>query len=341
MAIVSLSQAIRDLESGRGTPVYLVIGEEPFQATEFSEKVRAHFLKNAESDGGFNYDVFDAEHVAPADLLASLDTLPSLFDSPSSNRLVVCRRWEKASAVLLERMEAYFQNPAPQTCFLVLAEKVDKRKAWFKAAEKNASILEVNNPYDRDWPKWKPFFEKRCGKSIEPAAWEALVEVANRTLALVATECDKAALYVGEAPGIRLQDVREVSGISVSDDIFQLSEDVVARRSLSALLKLQRLQQAGESEIKILSIFLRHFRQVATCLKLMESGVRDPKVMGPQIGVPPFFVPKIQDLSRGYDAQSLNTVMRRLAACDYRLKTGEGSLWSDFLLPHFQNAPLF
>jgi DNA polymerase III delta subunit len=106
-------------------------------------------------------------------------------------------------------------------------------------------------------------------------------------------------------------------------------------------LKLHRLLLSGESEIKLLSILLRHFRQVAVCLSLMERGVRDPKVMAPQIGVPPFFVPKIQALARGYDRATLDAVMRRLADCDYRLKTGEGSLWGDFLVPHFQKAPVF
>jgi DNA polymerase-3 subunit delta len=253
----------------------------------------------------------------------------------------VCRRFEKAPATLLERLEGYFKNPAPQTCFLILAEKADKRKAWTKEVEKNGVVLEVAEPYDRDWPKWRPYFEKRCGKSIELAAWEALVEAAGRSLALVATECEKAALFIGDSKAIRLEDVREVSGCSVSDDIFQLSEDIVARRSMAAMVKFHRLLLSGESEIKILSILVRHFRQVAHCLHLMEGGVRDPKTVGPQLGVPPFFVPKIQELAKGYTAASLNTSIKRLAECDYLLKRGEGNLWGDFLVPHFQKTPLF
>ncbi len=339
MAVVSLAQALRDLDEGRVASIYLVSGDEPFQASEFAEKLRGHFVKNSDSSG-FNYEVFDAEQVAPVDLLASLDTLPGLFDDPNSTRLVVCRRFEKASAALLERLESYFKNPAPQTCFLILAEKVDKRKSWIKEVEKVGCILEVSEPYDRDWPKWRSFFEKRCGKSIEPAAWEAIVEVSARSLALVASECEKVAMFVGQAKGIRREDVREVSGSSVTEDIFQLSEDVVARRSMAAMLKFHRLLLAGESEIKILAILVRHFRQVAVCLNLMDSGVRDAKALAPQIGVPPFFVPKIQELARGYSADSLGTVMKRLAHCDYLLKRGEGTLWGDFLVPHLQNLPL-
>ncbi len=341
MATVTLAQALRDLEGGNASRIYLVAGEEPFQAGEFAERVRKHFLGSGDG-GGFNYDVFDAEQVLPADLIASLDTLPGLFDAPDSTRLVVCRRFEKAPAALLERLEAYFKNPAPQTCFLILAEKADKRKTWVKEIEKHGTVLEVAEPWDRDWPKWRSFFERRCGKEIDAPAWEGLVEAAGRSLSLVAAESDKAALYVGARPRITAEDVREVcGGGSAADDVFQLSEDVVARRPMAAMLKLQRLLANGESEIKILSIVLRHFRQVAQCRHLMATGVRDPKVLAPQIGVPPFFVPKIQELARGYNEESLTVTLRRLADCDYRLKTGEGTLWGDFLVPHFQNGPVF
>ncbi|MBY0370635.1 DNA polymerase III subunit delta [bacterium] len=332
MAAVGLAQALRDLEN-RVAPLYVVSGNEPFQAGEFLEKLRAKLLQAGTE--GFNQDVFDAEQVSPVDLLASLDTLPGLFDAPDSIRLVICRRFEKAPAALLERLEGYFQNPAPQTCFLMIAEKIDRRKSWIKDAEKNGVVLEVAEPFDRDWPRWRTFFEKRVGKSIEPQAWDALVEVGNRSLALVSSECQKAALFVGDAREIRVEQVREVCGVSLSEDIFQLSEDIVARRSLAAMLKLHRLTLGGESEIKILSILLRHFRQISQCLGFLESGVNDPKVIGPQIGVPPFFVPKIMELARGYTTASLTRVFKRLADCDYLLKTGEGTLWGDFCLPHF------
>ena len=332
MAAVGLAQALRDLEKTTA-PFYVVSGSEPFQAGEFLEKLRTKLGSGAE---GFNQEIFDAEQVAPVDLLASLDTLPSLFDAPDSTRLVVCRRFEKAPAALLERLEGYFKNPAPQTCFVILAEKLDRRKGWVKEVEKAGVVIEVADPFERDWPRWRPFFEKRIGKTIEAGAWDALVDVANRSLALVAGECEKVALFVGKGVSeIRIEQVREVCGASTTDDIFQLSEDIVARRELSALLKLHRLLLAGESEIKILSIVLRHFRQISQCQRFLSEGVQDPKVIGPQIGVPPFFVPKILDLARGYRPDSLTGVFKRLADCDYLLKTGEGSLWADFCVPHF------
>ncbi len=331
---VALAQAMRDLNAGKVRPLYVLSGDEPFQASEFSEKLRSQLLKDQES-GSFNYDVFDAETVAPVDLLASLDTLPGLFDAADSIRLVICRRFEKASAALLERLESYVKNPNPQTCFLILSEKIDKRKAWLKDIDKLGCLIEVAEPYDRDWPKWRGFFESRCAKTIEPLAWEVLVEASNRTLALVATEVEKAALYVGDRAQIESEDARAVAGTGTTEDIFQLSEDVVNRRPLAAMLKLQKVLANGESEIKLLSIFLRHFRQVSQALMLADKGIRDPKILAPQIGVPPFFVPKILNQARLYTRASVDKVLARLADCDYHLKRGEGTLWGDFLVPHF------
>jgi DNA polymerase III subunit delta len=326
-----LASALRDIGQGKVAPFYVVSGEEPFQGTELLEKLRAHLV----SSEGFNYEVFDAQTVLPADFIASLDMLSGLFDAEGSKRLVVCRRFEKASSELLEALSSYWSDPSSAACLLIFTEKMDRRKAWTKEVEKRGVIIEVNEPYERDWPRWKPYFEKRISKAIQPEAWDRLVLSCSRSLSLVASDCEKLSLFVGDRNEISLQDVAESCGSSGAEDIFQLSEDVVARRCLPATLKFHRLLQAGESEIKVLSILVRHFRQVDLCLRLWLAGVKDPKTVGPQIGVPPFFVPKIQELSRLYTRDETRVAIQRLAECDYRLKRGEGSLWTDFLVPHF------
>lgn len=328
-ALVSI---LRDIGQGKIAPFYVVSGEEPFQGAELLDQLRAQLVSTGE---GFNYEVFDAQTVSPADFTAGLNMLSGLFDAEGSKRLVVCRRFEKASAELLDALASYWSDPSSATCLLIFTEKMDRRKAWTKEVEKRGVLVEVAEPYERDWPRWRPYFEKRVSTTIQPEAWDRLVSACSRSLSMVSTECEKLSIFVGERKEITLQDVAESCGSSGAEDIFQLSEDVVARRRYPAMLKLHRLLQAGESEIKVLSILVRHFRQVDLCLQLWQAGVRDPKTVAPQIGVPPFFVPKIQELSRLYRPEETRLAIQRLAECDYRLKRGEGTLWSEFLVPHF------
>jgi DNA polymerase III subunit delta len=90
----------------------------------------------------------------------------------------------------------------------------------------------------------------------------------------------------------------------------------------------------GENEIKILSILVRQFRMVDQCLRLLDSGITEPKAIAPKIGSHPFFVSKIIQQTKGHTAKSLGRALDLLSECDYRMKRGEGNLFDGFLLPY-------
>lgn len=327
------AQAVfRELENGKWYPFYLVVGDEPFQTGEILARLKAHFVKG--EDSAFSYESFDAEGVDAAALLASLETLPGLFDGPDSLRLVVCRRFDKATVATLETLEPYFKNPSASTCFVISAAKADKRKAWYKAVEEKGAVLEVAEPYEREWSKWQGYFEKKLDKRIAPQAWAMLLDGAGRSLSLLWGDLQRAAAYVGEKRSIDEEDARAFLAPAGAADVFAFAEDVVALRAWPAMEKFHALTRHGESEIKLLSILLRQFRQLGTMVALGQAGVHDSKTIAAQVGVPPFVVAKLQPYARRH-ATTLGRTMHLLADCDYRLKVGEGSLLEHFLVPYF------
>jgi len=330
------AQIFKELDSNQTRPFYLIVGEEPFQISEITHRIKSHFVKNDES-APFVFESFDGESLDATQLLSSLEMLPGLFDEPGTIRLVRCDRFEKVSASALEILKPYFDNPAESTVFVMTASKMDKRKAWVKAVQEKGIIVEVSEPYDRDWPKWQSYFEKKCGKKIESPAWEHLVEVSGKTLSFVWQEVQKAAVYVGEKNVITQKDIEELLSSSLRADIFQFSEDVIAKRKFEAMRGFEALQLQGESEVKILAILVRQFRMVERCQKLMKEGIRDPKVLGPQIGTHPFFVGKIQELAKSRSAGELERAMDLLATTDYELKTGQSRLFEGFITNYFSS----
>jgi DNA polymerase III delta subunit len=89
--------------------------------------------------------------------------------------------------------------------------------------------------------------------------------------------------------------------------------------------------------VKILAILVRQFRMVERCQKLMKEGIRDPKVLGQQIGTHPFFVGKIQELAKSRSAGELERAMDLLATTDYELKTGQSRLFEGFITNYFSS----
>jgi|GEM_PF-1365764 len=332
---VTAQQVFKELESGVSRLLYLILGDEPFQAQEIEARIKKNLLRDETDD--FTFEVWDAEHLDAAALLTSLQTLPGLFAlEATSPKVVVCRRFEKASSAETAILEDYFRSPSETSCLVLFCAKADKRKAWFKLVDEKGYIIEVAEPHAREWPKWQAYLEKKIEKQIQADAWEMLVELSNRKLSMLWSELQKMATFVGDSGKITRRDLL-LAGVSNSEvDIFELVEDVVSRRAFLALRKYHALVQNGESDIKILSLLVRQFRLIQQCLQLTKQGVSDPKIIGAQVGTNPYFVPKILQQAKKHTLSTLPKVFHQLSECDFLLKTGDGGLFEHFLVPYFE-----
>lgn len=331
---VTAQKVFKDLDSGSHKSLYLIVGVEPFQANEILSQFKRKFVKE-EASQALNFEVWEGEGLNAGELLNSLDMLPGLFAAEEEIRLIVCQRFDKVSAANLEILQDYLLQPSVSTVFLMFADKVDKRKSWYKTVEQNGDIVEIREPYDREWPKWSGFFERKYGKRIEPAAWEMLVSASGRCLSLLATEIEKMTVYLNDKPNLQVIDVQAMGAYSAGEDVFSLVEDVAMKRKSAALRKYDVLIRNGESDIKLLSIIVRQFKMIEQAMRLARKGVTDSKTVASQIGAHPFFVSKIFEQTKKHSEESVGKILDLLAKCDYQIKTGDGSLFEKFLVPYF------
>lgn len=330
---ITAQQLFKEIDSRELRPYYLIVGEEPFQIGEILERLKTRLVPADAAD--FQYEAWEGEGLDGGSFKASLEELPGLFSGPDSLRLVVARNFERAPVGALEIVESYLKDPVASTLLVMVASKVDKRKNWYRTLDQQGGVLEVSEPQDREWPKWHGYLERKSGKRIEPEAWERLVASSQKRLSTLWTEIQKTTTFVGDAPQIRGADVALVAAGEAGEDIFALAEDVLLRRAESAFRRFHRLLKEGESEIKILSILVRQFRIVQQYRALAKKGVTDSKVIGPQIGVHPYFVSKVAAQAKAHNEASLQRALVSLADADYWLKTGTGGVFETFLVPYF------
>jgi len=331
---VTAQKVFKDLETGQWKPLYLVVGAEPFQSTEIIKHFKKRFVKE-ESSQALNFESWDGEGINASELINSLDMLPGLFSNEEEIRLVLCQRFDRANSASLELLQNYLSNPSRSTVFVMVADKADKRKSWYKAVEEQGDIVEIREPYDREWPKWMGYFEKKIGKKIEPAAWEMLVSGSGRCLSLLASEIEKLAVFIDPKATLQVADVQAMGAYAGGEDIFSLVEDVALIRKTTALKKYDVLIRQGESDIKLLAIIVRQFRMIDQALRLTKSGVTDPKVVAGQIGAHPFFVSKVFEQMKKHSEDKLGRILDLLANADFQIKTGNGNLFEQFLVPYF------
>lgn len=328
------SDIFKELQKNQVRPFYVIVGEEPFQISEITQKIKDHFVADSHASD-FSYECFEGDHLKVDDLLASLDMLPGLFDEPDTKRLVRCDRFEKVSASALEKLKTYFESPSESSVFLITASKIDKRKAWVKAVQKTGFLVEVKEPYDRDWPRWQSYFEKKIGKKFESLAWDKCVTFSQKTLSLLWPEVQKAALYVGDRNTITEKDIHELLSTSLRADVFQFADDVTEKNTFRAMKGFEALLLEGESEVKILAILVRQFRMLEKCQRLTKKGIHDPKALASQLGTHPFFVGKVQAQAKQLTKPEVERALALLAEVDYGLKTGRSQLFEGFLTKYF------
>jgi DNA polymerase III delta subunit len=83
---------------------------------------------------------------------------------------------------------------------------------------------------------------------------------------------------------------------------------------------------------------LRQFKIVEQCQTMLKKGQEDPKEMASHLGVHSFFVPKIIKQSKNLTHKKVQDSMKLLCECDFKIKTGAGQFFEDFLVPYFSKA---
>lgn len=331
---VTATQLFQALGSGERKPFYHIVGDEPFQTQEIVTKIKQKLVPDVED--GFRFEHFDGQEARAVDILDSLQTLPGLFDDPvGAVRVVQCSHFDKLSATEASCLEPYFKDPSPTTCFLMLSSKVDRRRVLFKLIEEKGCSIEVKEPYEREWPRWHSFFEKKIERKIEADAWDLLVEASNRLLSILWVEVQKAATFIGDRPTIRANDILELTGPSDGVDIFSFVDDIACRRQFHSLQKFHTLVRTGESEIKMLSLLVRQFRLMDQYCLLKDQNITDSKSVASLLGLHPFLVSKVMGQVKFHTRAKLRDTITLLADCDYKMKRGEGSLFELFLVPYF------
>ncbi len=322
----------KELDSGKFRPVYLIVGDEPFQATEILGRFKAFFSKTKESDD-FLIETWDGEGMAFDDFRTSLEELPGLFSQGAQTRYIVCYRFERLAISLQEKLEDYFKNPNPDVCLVLWATKADKRKSWVKAIEANGALLVVEEPKFRDWAKWRGYMEKKIGKRLGAGAWERALEEASHTLSLVAADLERLATYVGDRLEITDADVKQFSCSGGMTDLFTFIDDVAQRKKETSFLRFHALIRSGEAELKLLSLLVRQFRLMDRLSSLMEQKVAESQ-WASELGVPPFALSKFK-LALARQNQPPEVALRLISETDYLVKTGKASLFDAFLVPYF------
>lgn len=314
MAAWNFDRFQRSLQSGQVSPVYCLFGEETFLIEEAVQQLTEKALDGAPRD--FNVDIFYGSDAEAATVRDAIEMLPMM----APRRVVILKEADKLSAKDLEELLAIVEAPIDTATVIVVADKVDQRKKFFKLIESNGSLVKVDRVPEAQLPSWIRSLAQRQGKAITEDAVMLIAQMVGASLLDINNEIQKLAQYSGTKQTIDIEDVKSVVSHSRLESVFGLTNALGERDRASSLIFLAQLLDHGESEVGILALISRHIRILLLVKEALRSGLSRAQISS-RVGVPTFFIQQYMDQAQRWSDEDLLMVHGACLEVDKALKS--------------------
>jgi DNA polymerase III subunit delta len=319
-------QAAKDVKEGKIAPVYLLYGTETFLMDEMCDWIKTQALQGG--DAGFNLVVMDLEEQPVQSLVREAET-PSFF---GGKRVVIGKNaWfltgTRVKAKVEHRPEElldYAQNPLQDNVLIltVSAEKLDTRKKLVKQLKKTAVTVAFAPLETKELTEWVARRLKQFQVQVHPQAADRLVQLTGNDLRLLASECEKLAVYVGRGGTVTPDAVAELVPRTLEQDVFKLINSVAKRNTGEALGIFHDLLQHKEEPIRILALIIRQFRMMLQVKVMAEQG-KAAKEIASLLRMHPYPVKLALQQGRSFSEGTLRCLLQRAIEADQWIKSGK------------------
>lgn len=255
---------MRDLEARKFSPIYLLMGEEPYYIDQIADFIAENALDEAERD--FNQTiVFGADTTA-----AQVADMARRYPMMAERQVIIVK--ESQNLRSLEPLAKYAEKPTPTTV-LVLCHKngtLDKRKkanaTLISLSEKNGGVVfESKRKSDRELPGFIENYLKTKNVSIDYKATQMIADHIGADLSRLTSELDKVLISLpDDNRKITPEIVEREIGVSKDFNLFELRSAIVNRDVYKAnqIVKYFNNNQKAGSLYSVLPILFSFFQNL-------------------------------------------------------------------------------
>ncbi len=222
-------------------------------------------------------------------------------------------------------LSALSQLPSYSYVIFETQEKADKRRKLYKTIASTGAVLEAEAIRAWNINDWLQGKLQELNKELDRDAYAyftgAVSMMQQISLSYLDREFEKLALYTRERH-ITKQDLKRVFAGLPEVSAFSMLDAVSARDVRKALQLLRRQVADGVFLPLLLSLLVRHVRQLWQAKTLQQQGYRGKQLAAP-LELNPFIAEKLGRASQGFAEIVLKQAMLDLADADYALKTGQ------------------
>ena len=311
---LSPEQLRAEIAKGDVRPFYLIHGDEEYEREALTASVIEALVPVQTRD--FNLDVLRAERLEVLDFFQLYETYPMMAES----RLIVLREAETLTADQCRGLERVFATPVETSRLLVVGQKVDMRRKFFRELSRKGRALEFRTPYDNQVPQWIQRHAKRQGVQVESEAVQLLSQYVGAKPRELVSEIEKLVSFVGVGQPITASAVEQVAGITRGASVFDLADALGKGEGKLAQKLMQKFLTQGEEPARAVAMVTRHFQLLLKAKGLMDKSLPRDK-MAAELGVAPFFLPRYLEQAQRRSTSWLWAGLSALKEADWRLKS--------------------
>ena len=321
------AKILSEVRAGRFSPVYLLMGDEPYYPELVCNAILEHCIPEAEKD--FNETVCYGSETTAAQVVTAARRFPMMAE----RQLVVVKEAQQLKGI--EDLAVYCNDPLDSTVLVILMHRAsaDKRKAFYKAAAKVGTV--VDSPALRDYQisDWLIAYYASRGLQIEPQAAALLGESAGTDLSTLVVETDKLTKNLPEgATRVTVADIERNVGISRQFSIFELTRELSGRHAAQALRIAAHLGNSAKfaMPMAVSALYTHYSRILKYGALLARGGSPSPEDKARVLaGVNPYFYKEYDMAVRNYPVRKAMAAVSLLCEYDYLGKGGDGAAVSD------------
>jgi len=307
-----------DINKGLLKPLYLFFGEEPYYIDALSDLMQERVLP--EESKAFNQLIVYGKDTQIDEIVSQAKRYPMM----SEKQLIIVKEAQHLSRQMDQLFE-YANKPLSSTVLVLCYKynKLDKRKAVYKAFKKNGVLLESNKLYDNKIPAWITDYVRQQGFQVTPNAAHLLFEFLGTDLSKIAKEVGKLAIVIPKGTEITPEHIEQYIGISKDYNNFELKKAIGERNIQKAYKIIQYFAQNPKDNPFLMTVSILH----SFFIQIMQyHGLSDhnPSHVSTSLGVPPFFISEIKNAAKIYPMKRVSQVLYTLKELDLKNK-GVGS----------------
>jgi DNA polymerase-3 subunit delta len=310
---VTLDQLISQASAGQVPSVCILTGSERLLVDRAVSALRKASL--GEGPAGFNDDVFQGQGLSAQRVAQAARTLPMM----ATKRFVLVRNLDAAAPEEQERLAEYVRAPSPDTCLVLVAEKLDGRGKLAKVARESGVLLELESPRPNEIPGLAQREARMRGHALSDAAAAALADAIGADLASLSDAIERLSLYVGDKQPIGTVEVEACVAQVRTESVWSLVDAVGERNAPKALQAAASLLGDREPALKILALVARQLRILTKLRQALAQGLK-PQEATQSAGAPPFKARELCAMAQRFDDARLTRAFAVIAETDLALK---------------------